>query len=115
MRHGDSISPYLFIIVMEVLSKLLDKAAALGSIIKHPKCSSPSITHLLFGDDLLVFSDGSQKSLLGTAEVLRKFKLLSGLDMNAAKSGILFGGYTVAEAAELSNISGVQIGSFPTR
>lgn len=36
LRQGDSLSPYMFIIIMEVLSRLLDQAASLGSIVKHP-------------------------------------------------------------------------------
>lgn len=115
LRQGDSISPYLFIMVMEVLSKLLETAANQGSLSLHPQCSSPRITHLLFADDLLIFSDGSRHSLTGIKEVMSNFKRMCGLDMNAAKPKIFFGGYGDIEAAELSGFSGFKIGSFPTR
>ncbi|KAG7568298.1 Reverse transcriptase domain [Arabidopsis thaliana x Arabidopsis arenosa] len=115
IRQGDPISPYLFIMVMEVLSKLLESAASLGKIRLHPLCFSPQVTHLLFADDLLVFSDGARHSLSGVAEVMLQFKNYSGLDMNPAKSEIFFGGYNDIEVGVLSAISGIKVGSFPTR
>ncbi|KAL0795647.1 hypothetical protein Bca101_067024 [Brassica carinata] len=71
---------------MEVLSKTLEKASLDGRIILHPKCEDPRVTHLLFADDLLVFSDGSRTSLEGIAAVMLEFKNMSGLEMNPLKS-----------------------------
>ncbi|KAG2290102.1 hypothetical protein Bca52824_049706 [Brassica carinata] len=49
------------------------------------------------------------------APVLSDFKALTGLDMNAAKSEIFFGGYTEIQSSVLSDIAGVKLGTFPTR
>lgn len=51
--------------LIEVLSRLLEKAESNGSYSLHHLCSSPKLTHLLFADDLLVFSDGSRVSTEG--------------------------------------------------
>lgn len=115
LRQGDSISPYLFILAMEALSRLLEEAVNRGEIRLHPMCHEPRITHLLFADDLLIFSDGSRHSLTGIKKVLSSFKEWTGLDMNAAKSEIFFGGYSDIECSVLSDITGVTLGSFPTR
>lgn len=115
LRQGDSISPYLFIMLMEVLSRLLDKAESDGSYSLHPLCSSPKLTHLLFADDLLVFSDGSRDSTEGIKTVMHRFKDWLGLDTNEAKSEIFYGGFTEVQASELSNLSGFRRGEFPTR
>lgn len=86
LRQGDPLSPYLFLFVMEALSHLLVKAADSGIIRPHPKCSNPKVTHLLFADDLLIFSNGSHWSLRGICYVMEKFKRMSGLSMNPQKS-----------------------------
>ncbi|XP_009119509.1 uncharacterized protein LOC103844475 [Brassica rapa] len=101
--------------VMEVLSKLLEKAVDLGHIRLHASCFTPRITHLLFADDLLVFSDGSRHSISGVKAVMTGFKEWSGLDMNAAKSEIFFGGFSDIETAVISDITGFKVGTFPTR
>lgn len=59
LRQGCALSPYLFVLSMHVLSKLLDKSAAEHKIGYHPKCKNLSLTHLSFADDILVFSDGN--------------------------------------------------------
>ena len=55
VRQGDPLSPYLFVIAINVLSKLLDAAAEYGVISYHPKCKKIKLTHLSFADDLLIF------------------------------------------------------------
>lgn len=115
LRQGDAISPYLFIMVMEVLSKLLEKAVEDGAFRVHPNCLTPRVTHLLFADDLLVFTDGSRFSISGVKDVMAGFKSWTGLDMNAEKSEIFFGGYTDLQATVISDITGFKRGSFPTR
>lgn len=82
----DYISPYLFIMVMEALSKFLERAVGERKIRLHLQCDNPRITHLLFADDLLVFSDGSRHSLSEISSVMAEFKEVSGLGMNPTKS-----------------------------
>lgn len=115
LRQGDSISPYLFIMIMEVLSRLLNKAQIENKFRLHPLCNSPRITHLLFADDLLVFSNGSRASVSGIKAVMSVFKDWSGLDMNEAKSEIFYGGYNDIQASVMADLSGFKRGSFPTR
>lgn len=57
LRQLLSLSPYLFVICMQVLSELLDKAAKEKRIGFHPYCQDLSLTHLCFADGVLVFSD----------------------------------------------------------
>ena len=59
LRQGDPLSPYPFIIGMEIFSILVDKAAyggfLLGFKIADRFDEELQITHLLFADDTLVF------------------------------------------------------------
>ena len=56
LRQGDSMSPYLFAMAMDFLSRLMkyhiDKSP---SFKYHLKCKKLSISHLFFTDDLLLF------------------------------------------------------------
>lgn len=58
-------SPYLYVILNNVLSKQLNQAAIEGLFGYHPRCSKVNLTHLIFAIDILVFTDGSETSLDG--------------------------------------------------
>ncbi|PKI38961.1 hypothetical protein CRG98_040644 [Punica granatum] len=63
LRQGDPLSPYLFVMTIEVLSRLLDSAAAEGRIAYHPTCRKAHPTHLGFADDLIIFTQGDGKNV----------------------------------------------------
>lgn len=63
----------MFVICMEALSQLLNKAAATGRIKYHPLCVKIALTHLCFVGDLIVFSEASTSSLQGFKEVMEEF------------------------------------------
>lgn len=51
LRQGDPISPYLFAIAMEYLSRNLHGLKQKKVYKFHPKCGRLNITHLSFADD----------------------------------------------------------------
>lgn len=58
--------PYLFVLCMNVLSLKIDKAVMEKKFQFHPRCKALSLTHLCFADDLMVFVEGSKRSIEGT-------------------------------------------------
>lgn len=54
IRQGDPISPFIFVIAMDYLSRLIQAAEHRG-LIKGCSFSTVSISHLLFADDILLF------------------------------------------------------------
>lgn len=88
LRQGDPLSPLLFILISEVLSKLLSRATERG-IFKGISCPGGSmISHLKFADDTLLFIDSDPNSMRGLKRVLSCFELISGLKINYDKSNI---------------------------
>lgn len=55
LRQGNPLSPYLFVLAMEVLSQLLNTNFWNGHIGYQLKASNPIISHLAFADDLMIF------------------------------------------------------------
>ena len=92
IRQGCSLSPYLYVIVSNVLSKLLNKAMVERRIGFHPQCKEVNLSHLSFADDIVVFTDGTPESLHGTLQVFDEFATMSGLRINVAKSTVFSAG-----------------------
>lgn len=65
VRQVDPLSPYIFVIVMNSLSNLLDLAVKHEVFRYHPKCKRVKLTHLSFADDLLVFTRGEEGQFKG--------------------------------------------------
>ena len=67
LRQGDPLSPYLFVIGMEALSRLIHRAVRGGFLsgcrIKGRRGDGALVSHLLFADDTLVFCDTSQDKM----------------------------------------------------
>ncbi|KAF5446820.1 hypothetical protein F2P56_032419 [Juglans regia] len=79
LRQGDPISPYLFIIVEEILSRLLKvsfEERKIGFYLQ-PR-GTPVISHLLYADDILVFANGSRKSVRAIRDTLSIHEQWSG-------------------------------------
>jgi len=93
LRQGDPLSPYLFVLSMEVFSRLMKEYTMKGSGFKfHYRCSRMNLTHLCFADDLLLFSDANLSTISIIKATLREFELLSGLKANPSKSSLFCSG-----------------------
>ncbi|RVW85933.1 hypothetical protein CK203_035260 [Vitis vinifera] len=86
VRQGDPISPYLFVIGMEALSRLLLKAwddgFILGFKVEGKGGGGEETSHLLFADDTIVFCEASEEQLTFLCCLLMWFKAMSGLKIN---------------------------------
>ncbi|CAN6563499.1 unnamed protein product [Malus baccata var. baccata] len=111
IRQGDPLSPYLFIILGEVLSSMIQAAVEekrLAGI--RIGVSGPVISHLFFADDTLLFLRAEEKYCRNLLAILDRFCEASGQKVNLLKSSIYFGANVPnGVAANLGSILGVPV------
>lgn len=83
LRQGDPLSPYLFLLCVEGLSKALKSAAVSGQIKGCRICTSaPSVTHLLFADDSFLFFKANDAEARAGKSLLNSYEGCSGQAVN---------------------------------
>lgn len=89
LQQGDSLSPYLFVLCMEVLGRRISKAV-LGRVWKPLKASRVGLvtSHLFFVDDLLLFGAATHQQARTMELLLLEFCNLSGQKVNHRKSSL---------------------------
>ena len=93
LLQGDLLSLLLFLLVMEVLSRLLKRTKDGGFLNGFQASLNTSgglhISHLLFADATILFCDASEEQLLHIRMVLIFFEAIIGLKVNVGKSEIV--------------------------
>jgi hypothetical protein len=116
LRQGDPLSPMLFIIVMEALSRMLERAVTGGYISGFSVGNSTgvelSISHSLFADDTLIFCGADSEQAWYLRGVFIWFQAISGLKINLSKSELVPVGQ-VTNVPELAGILGCRVASLP--
>ena len=117
LRQGNPLSPYLFILGMEVFSLLVDKAVVGGFLTGYTlKCSnkaSVNVSHMLFVDDTLILYGDSVDYMAYLSWILLCFEALSGLKVNLEKSVIIPVG-AVENIDQLAEELGCKVGTLPS-
>ena len=115
--QGDPLSPYLFVMGMEVLSILIRRAMEGGFIsgckIQRDRGRAVHVAHLLFADDTIVFCEAKKEYLTNLSWILYWFEAASGLRIHLAKSEII-PVREVEEVEELAVELGCRVGHLPT-
>lgn len=113
LHQGDPLSLLLFIMVTEVLSKMIEKMEM--SYISGFKVGQEEVTvsHLQFADDTMIFYDADICQIRYLRCILRCFEMVSGLKINLAKSG-MFQIREVREIEDLTWVLGYKIGTLPS-
>ncbi|GKD13040.1 lysine histidine transporter-like 8 protein [Tanacetum coccineum] len=84
-------SPYLFMMVMEVLTLLLQQRVDASNEFRyHKHCEKQRIVNVCFADDLFLFAYGNLGSAKVLMEALDDFKVVSGLIQSIPKSMAYF-------------------------
>ncbi|XP_062028441.1 uncharacterized protein LOC133744326 [Rosa rugosa] len=91
LRQGDPISPYLFLLCAEGLSTLISHSVANGQWQGLRVCDGAHvISHLLFADDSMLYSNASSQDCILIRNILNVYERASGQKINLQKSSVVF-------------------------
>nr|XP_009592142.1 uncharacterized protein LOC104089033 [Nicotiana tomentosiformis] len=111
LRQGDQMSPFLFAIAMEKLSRNLKTLKQKKAFHYHPMCSRLDLTRLSFADNLLLFVRGDAASIALLHDRFNSFSAASSLKANLAKSSIYCRGVSLEMKHDIHQKLGYSQGS----
>ncbi|XP_011101787.1 uncharacterized protein LOC105179848 [Sesamum indicum] len=116
LRQGDPLSPYLFVLVMQVLHlgflQLIEQDRQFKY---HWKCEPAKVFQLGFADDLLLFSRADLESINVLKMGLDRFAEWSGLRLNVQKSHVIISRSVQGWKNQILEAMGFQEGQLPMR
>ena len=118
LQQGNSLSSLLFVVVVEAVSKMMDKAMTEGRLSGFNVGTSIGdhllVTHILFADDTLVMCNANIDQMLFLHLILSWFEIILGLKINLDKSKLVPMG-VVPNFETLVDALGCKQGSVPMK
>jgi hypothetical protein len=99
LRQGFLLSPLLFILVAEGLSRAISHAKARGYFLGIKIVNNLNLTHTLFVEDILIFCGRKEKDAESLANILELFKATTSMQINLQKSTLSLNRLTNKEVA----------------
>ncbi|KAL9672560.1 hypothetical protein QQ045_028811 [Rhodiola kirilowii] len=114
LRQGDPLSPFLFLIAAEGLSRMLSKAKELGILrgVEWVK-EGERMNHLQYADDTIIFCDAEMEEIKTLRRILKSFEAASGLRINFTKSKCVGIGVKEDEVQGFAKELGCDTGCLP--
>ncbi|RAL43251.1 hypothetical protein DM860_015141 [Cuscuta australis] len=114
VKQGDPLSPLLFIIASEGLSRLLNRSLEESNIQHYNMGTVKFLGHLTYADDIMIFTKGDSINLLKLKKLLDEYSLDSGQVINSAKSKFYVKDITnSSHLKNLEKILAMQKGTLP--
>lgn len=115
LRQGDPFSPYLFVLVMEMLSLKLNEGSMKQEFKFHWRTKKARVTHLFFADDILIFCHASMPTFSIIHSCISSFSLYSGLIPNVQKSQCFLANTDQSTSKSILSLLGFSAGRMPTK
>ncbi|MCH92961.1 RNA-directed DNA polymerase (Reverse transcriptase), partial [Trifolium medium] len=114
VRQGDPLSPLLFCIAEEVLSRCISKAMMTGALQPMTLCQGIQVpSHVLYADDIMIFCKASKKNIKQLLLIFKLYGQASGQLVNKQKSKFYAGAIPNARMLMLSNLLSFTSSSLP--
>ncbi|XP_019435508.1 PREDICTED: uncharacterized protein LOC109342010 [Lupinus angustifolius] len=116
VRQGDPLSPFLFCIVEDALSRGISNLVREGKIttISGPKgLQTPS--HILYADDIFLFCKGKKAESFELKKLIRDYAEASGQHVNNSKCKLYTATSSPRRIASLVSYLGFSVGSLPVQ
>jgi hypothetical protein len=118
IRQGDPLSPLLFVMVMEALSRMVNATVEQGLIagfsVGERVFSDLVVSHSLFADDTLIFCEACPEQIRYVRLILLCFEAVSGLKVNLGKSELVVVG-EVGSIGTLAAYLGCRVANLPMK
>jgi exonuclease III len=118
IRQGDPLSPLLFVLVMEALSRMVNATVEQGLLsgfgVGERVFSDLVVAHSLFADDTLIFCEACPEQLRYVRLILLCFEAVSGLKINLGKSELMAVG-EVENIGTLAAYLGCRVACLPMK
>jgi hypothetical protein len=115
LKQGDPLSPILFVLVVDALSRGLTHLHSVGRLdgFALPRGAMP-VTHLCFADDLVIFTKGNRRSLRSLFDFLNRYEAASGQRINKSKSSCYVSRRCPSDRIRvLAHLTGIPFSSLP--
>ncbi|XP_057733852.1 uncharacterized protein LOC130949032 [Arachis stenosperma] len=116
LRQGDPLSPCLFVLVVDVLNRMIGEAVRNNRIspllVGRDKIE---LSHLQFADDTILFCPPEEETIRNYKRLLRCFEMMSGLSINFEKSNLIPVNCSQEWVSHMCQILGCQETALPVR
>ncbi|XP_057745696.1 uncharacterized protein LOC130963611 [Arachis stenosperma] len=116
LRQGDPLSPFLSVLAVDVLHRMIREAVRNGRI-----CpllvgrDHIELSHLQFADDTILFCPPEEETIRNYKRLLRCFELMSGLSINFEKSSFIPVNCEQSWVQKMCRLLGCKEASLPVR
>ncbi|XP_073133701.1 uncharacterized protein [Henckelia pumila] len=116
LRQGDPLSPLLFILGAEYLSRGLNRLFSQNPAMRYRSGCDLSISHLAYADDVIIFANGGSRGMQCLKDFLAHYENCFGQLVNVAKSAMIFHpGCSARRRSHFLRITGFAEGQLPLR
>ncbi|XP_039682998.1 uncharacterized protein [Medicago truncatula] len=114
VRQGDPLSPLLFCLVEEVLSRAISISSTRGRLTNISYCRGSFIpTHVLYADDIMIFCTGLKSNIRELLRIFQRYSKVSGQVINNAKNRFYTGAMSGTRTHMIASLLGFSVGTVP--